>query len=248
MITLFRGLGQGCPEGSSDKYTGTLNPAGGTCRCNPGWVWYNGYCQSPESIGQQAGTKITAYSGSAAGYPTQSLSFNAKEYFNKMGHTIQCHIDPNWSAGPQGGTPTMVCSIDGGPYEHAAYAVNQNPYTALVSAIQRNAAIKVSQQTGIPVEKIYSNPDATALLTKTTNQMVQLELQHQAAQNSGPQPQGESSGSAITDAINNILGGDGASGSGLDIFGSSVEILGYSVPVLALVAGGAALLYMGRKQ
>lgn len=153
----------GCPEGSHME--------NGECVCDSGRVWMpdNSKCVSPQS---PAYTNAITWEESMEGhtpatYGQQELLPGVRNYIESRGHTIDCRIDPNWFAGPQGGTPAMLCSIDGGPYEHGAYAVNLNPYSSLVSAKQTKAAELIEKTTGIPAASLYSTPAATQLLNDT---------------------------------------------------------------------------------
>lgn len=170
---LLAGLGQGCPEGSGTTavYTGPQVP-GTNCRCSPGRVWEPSLerCVSPESVAQQAGMtwqETQSYAQqSGTVYAQQPLSASARNYIESRGHTIDCRIDPNWFVGPQGGEPAMTCSIDGGPYIHAAYAINLNPGVALTSEAQQRVVEEVSRETGIPPGSISSSETASAEVIK----------------------------------------------------------------------------------
>lgn len=120
------GLGAYCPEGS--RYNGEA------CECYPGRVWMpdGSKCVSPQAP-SYSGANSSAISGE---YDTQQeLSASARAYLQNAGHTVDCKVDSeNWFFGPQGGKPMRLCSIDGGPYIHAAALINTNPYNALVSS------------------------------------------------------------------------------------------------------------------
>lgn len=145
--TYYSGLGQTCPEGSGKTaaYSGPLDPGGSGCRCSPGRVWHNGYCQSPQAVSQQAGSKFTDYGGD----PQEDLTPEMRAYFRAVGMSVTCKIDTDWSQGPQGGVATRVCSIDGGPYIHAAYAINRNPQTAIDSARWNKAVEEAAKAAGV---------------------------------------------------------------------------------------------------
>lgn len=152
------GLGAGCPEGSRS--------VNGACVCYEGRVWMpdGSRCVSPQA---------PAYSGAITWqesmqgqtpdtYGQQELTAAARAYIQNAGHTINCKISDSWAAGPQGGTPARVCSIDGGGYDHAAYLINLNPATALTSLARENAAQQVSAQTGVAPGSLYTTPELAA--------------------------------------------------------------------------------------
>jgi hypothetical protein len=177
------GLGRlgACPEGASTKYTGVPVP-GTNCFCSPGRVVHNGRCQSPESVAQQAGAKLSEYAAmSVAEQMAQPLSAAAKQYFQMTRHSVSCKLvypDPV-PGGPN--HPTNMCSIDGGPYVHGAFAINLNPGTAITSELQRRAAEQVSASTGVAPGALYSTPELAAQLTAATKGLTQQETAAQVA-------------------------------------------------------------------
>ena len=164
----IRGLGANCPEGSgrTAAYTGPEGPDG--CRCSPGRVWHNGYCQSPESVVQQSSAKLSDYASMTVEQQmAQPLSDYAKQYFQQTRHTVNCKL-VYLSVVPGGPNyPTMMCSIDGGPYEHGAYAINLNPGTAITSAARTQATAAAIQQ-GVPTSAI-GTPESQAAITVAVN-------------------------------------------------------------------------------
>lgn len=161
-------LAAACPEGSSTKYTGVAVP-GTSCFCSPGRVVHNGYCQSPQSVAQQAGARMSDYASmSVAEQMAQPLSDRAKQYFQMTRHSVSCKLvypDPV-PGGPN--HPVNMCSIDGGPYVHGTYAINLAPGTAINSELQLRAAAQVSKATGVAPGALYSTPELTAQLTAAT--------------------------------------------------------------------------------
>lgn len=69
-------------------------------------------------------------------FAQQTLSDEARSYLAARGVSAHCKIDDNWFAGPQGGEPSMLCSLNGGPYEHGAYALNANPSLAVAESMR----------------------------------------------------------------------------------------------------------------
>lgn len=166
---LDRGLGQSCPEGSRrvDR----------ECECYSGRVWMpdGSRCVSPQSPAYQGAMNIQevweAGGGSSETYAQQNLSASARRYIESKGHTIHCEITEDWFHGPQGGSPPMLCSVDGGPYEHGAYAINLNPDLALLAAARTQAAETVSQATGIAPGSISSTVMGEEQLQKITDKI-----------------------------------------------------------------------------
>lgn len=233
MLTDIRhGLGASCPEGSSTKYSGPLNPAGGDCRCSPGWIWLNGYCQSPQSAAQQAGVSLAeqaqAYPDSAS-YAAQGLTEFVKQYFKDTRHSVSCKLvyPDNVPGGPN--YPTMMCSIDGGPYEHGAYAINLNPGTAINSAIQSKYGAGTQATIQAQNAEVKSIVDIFNDVANAARDALSGGGNGGNGSNNEQQDSGDS--------------GNGPTDSGLDIFGQTVEIFGYAVPVVALVAAGGLLLW-----
>lgn len=160
-------LGANCPEGSSraTSYTGPLGPDG--CRCAAGRVWHNGRCQSPQSVGQQAGAsaaELTAQYGTGTGWATQPLTAAARQYLQMTGHRVDCKI-LRGAQTPVGSAEWMACSIDGGLYEHGAYAINLSPEAAVVSVQRQRAAAAVAQAAGVAPGAVYSTPELAAQVT-----------------------------------------------------------------------------------
>jgi hypothetical protein len=97
----------------------------------------------------------------------QPLSDYAKQYFQQTRHTVNCKLV--YPSNVPGGLnyPTMMCSIDGGPYEHGAYAINLNPGTAITSAARTQATAAAIQQ-GVPTSAI-GTPESQAAITAAVN-------------------------------------------------------------------------------
>lgn len=158
------GLGVTCPEGSRD--------VNGQCECYSGRVWMpdRSKCVSPQSpayiqaVGGGSTTHADQSSMTSKQWGQQSLTDASRRYIESQGHTIRCQIDPNWVASPAGGDPAMLCSIDGGPLAHAAYAINQNPYVALLSATREQAV----ETLGLPGGG-YTTPEGQAAVQAYIN-------------------------------------------------------------------------------
>lgn len=122
------GLAATCPEGS--------RIVGNDCVCYPGRVWMpdGSKCVSPQAPAYSGAIGFKeSYAGHTPDtYGQQELTAAARNYIESAGHSITCKIDDNWVASPAGGTPSRICSIDGGPFIHGAYTINLNPYNALV--------------------------------------------------------------------------------------------------------------------
>lgn len=171
--TRYSGMGATCPEGSSTNpsYTGPLDPAGSGCRCASGRVWHNGYCQSPQSVVQQESASIADYASmSVAEQMAQPLSDYAKKYFQQTRHTVSCKLVYPSPVPGMPSHPTNMCSIDGGPYEHGAYAINLNPGTAIISAARNVAVEQVAQSTGVAPGAVYSVEGGQEAVTKAVKQ------------------------------------------------------------------------------
>lgn len=156
-------LGAGCPEGA--------RMVNGECECYPGRVWMpdKSKCVSPES---PAYTGAITWDESMQGqtpdtYGQQELTDAARRYIEQAGYTIKCKIDDSWFAGPQGGQPSRICSINDSPYQFGAYAINLNPRGAITDYNTWSAAQKIQAATGIPSGSLYRTPETTALLLDT---------------------------------------------------------------------------------
>lgn len=153
------GLGrESCPEGA------VWSESAGKCVCRSGRVWApdNSKCVSPQSYLITGGG--TMQTGTGASFSQQKLSDNARRYIEQTGHSIRCKIDDRWSAGPQGGDPARVCSIDGGPYKYGAYAINANP-RSVITSLKRSQAIRQLEAQGVDVNSI----DGSAAVSNLTN-------------------------------------------------------------------------------
>lgn len=184
---------------------------------------------------------------------SQQLSSSARRYIESRGHSIRCRQDPTWFVGPQGGEIPVLCSIDGGPYEHGAYAINLNPSVALVDVDRQQAIQQVAQESGVSEREVANDPAMQAAVSAVTNQITQ---QRKVVSSGGSgSGNGQDLVSQIRDEINKLFPGEGngantgesngesgPTDSGLDIFGSTVEIFGYDVPIIALAAGAGLLL------
>jgi len=190
----LRGLGKtSCPEGAH------WDDAAAACLCDSGRVWTDdhGKCVSPQSLAQQAGRSLQEnVKAGGSVYSQQELSANARRYIEGQGHSVSCEIDPNWFAGPQGGQPSRVCSIDGGPYQFAAYSLNLNPGVALVE-LRTQAAIAKS---GVSTTNPY-NPETwgqvSSALTQIANEQgpaLKAPASTATTQQSSPPPATSSSG------------------------------------------------------
>jgi len=160
------GLGAGCPEGAKPG-------ADGNCECYPGRVWLSdrSRCVSPESLAYTGAITIEeAMAGTTSDtFGQQELTAAARRVIEQAGYTIDCKIDDSWFAGPQGGQPSRVCSINGSPYMFGAYALNLNPRGGITDYNQWLAAQKIEQATGIPSGALRSTPETTALLQATAS-------------------------------------------------------------------------------
>lgn len=154
-------LGASCPEGS--------RLVNGECVCHEGRVWMpdGSRCVSPQAPAYTGAVSIQDQQASSpVPISQQPLTDAARRYLQSKGYTVSCTISTNWDAGPQGGVPPMLCSINGGPYEHAAYAINANPYNVVAVMDRERAVQQVSQATGIPGGALYSSPETTAAVDR----------------------------------------------------------------------------------
>jgi len=85
------------------------------------------------------------------------LSDGARSYLAQRGFSVDCKIGPAY-AGPQGGDPQRLCSIGGGPYEHAAYALNLNPSIALPEALRGPVAGNNVSSSSYSEQPAYTPP------------------------------------------------------------------------------------------
>lgn len=109
------------------------------------------------------------------------LSAEARAYFAQRGVPVDCKIDDYWFVGPQGGDPSRLCSVNGSPYEHAAYTLNINPSIALPDALRGPV-----QTSAVPAASSYSpTPSANYTPAPATPSGAG---QQPAAQPSGPAP------------------------------------------------------------
>jgi hypothetical protein len=233
-----------CPEGSF-WMTATQS-----CQCHPGRVWMpdKSKCVSPQSPAYQGAMNIQQVIEAGGGSDTfaqQDLSTAARRYIESKGHSIHCKITEDWFHGPQGGSPPMLCSVDGGPYEHGAYAVNLNPDLALLGASQQKAADIISATTGVPGGAISSTQVGQAELQKITDMIYRggdvsgsevstAPIQHEMAKKATEHRQ------ADADFAQQIQQGGYGSGSGYQPTGMAVTGSGEGMPGWLIPAAAAA--------
>lgn len=226
----FIGLGrESCPEGSR------WDDSSQSCECYPGRVWMpdDSRCVSPQSPAYQQSLTIEEVEERGGGPETfaqQDIDPGVEAYLASQGVDVDCRIDPDWKDSPAGGTPSMLCSVDGGPHHHAAYAINLNPELALQAEAQHEAAQIISRATGTPPGAISSTGSGQALLQRTADALYrgeqvgegdvsgaamlhEMELQEQARQEQEASEGYSTDGQAIEDMYPGYGYGAGA-GSG----------------------------------
>lgn len=249
------GLGAGCPEGS--------HSVNGECVCYEGRVWMpdGSRCVSPQA---------PAYSGAITWqesmqgqtpdtYGQQELTAAARAYIVNAGHTIDCKISEDWASGPQGGQPSRVCSIDGGPYNQGAYLINLNPYNALVSLARENASQQVAAATGVAPGSLFTTPELADAVNAAMQGHVAASIaatqaaapqQQPGAQTQPLQQQGQASTPAATATIpaetSDAAVGGSSSGPQPVNFSLNLPALAGenwipNIPNWAVLAGGAGL-------
>lgn len=181
MIYTRTGLGSNCPPPLvwAANYRRCMNAddprlSTGSYRPAPGQP-------DPRAPIADGGELIASAAQQGVPFSQLPLSAEARAYFADRGVPVDCKIDTNWFTGPQGGDPAMLCSVNGSPYEHAAYALNLNPSLALPDAL------RVPVQSSVP-QSGSSSSHTPAPSTNYTPAQPSGAGQQPTAQPAGPTP------------------------------------------------------------
>jgi hypothetical protein len=100
--------------------------------------------------------------GSDYGLGDLGLAAETRAAIEAAGYTVDCRIDPFWTPSPAGGAPEELCSIDGGPYEHSALALDATAWRIVDSLRAEVGPPGAAPATYAPLPATYAPPPVAA--------------------------------------------------------------------------------------